>query len=389
MQRHAIQPRQNLDARARETGFEFATIDGTVYWDERAYYAFTLEQIETQLEAPSAELSAMCLELVDRAIRDERILTRLSIPESVWNLIAESWRRGDPSLYGRYDLAYDGNGPAKLLEYNADTPTALFEASVFQWLWLEDVIATGALPPNADQFNSIHEVLIAALRDVARKYDAQTLHLACEASSVEDRGLVVYLADCATQAGLATTLLPIGDVGSRGKGPFVDRAGVDIPLLFKLYPWEWMFSDAFIVSPSMEQTRFIEPPWRAILSNKGILPLLWAIAPGHPNLLPSYFADDPAASALQGRYARKPLHSREGSNIVLMDGAASLDRASGPYDENDAIVQALAPLPVFAGNTPVIGSWIVGGAPCGIGVREDTSIITKNTSRFIPHAIVG
>jgi glutathionylspermidine synthase len=37
-------------------------------------------------------------------------------------------------LYGRFDLAYRGDGPPKLLEYNADTPTALFEAAVVQWI---------------------------------------------------------------------------------------------------------------------------------------------------------------------------------------------------------------------------------------------------------------
>ena len=49
------------------------------------------------------------------------------------NFIAASWKRRDASLYGRFDLRYDGQGPAKLLEYNADTPTSLFETAVFQW----------------------------------------------------------------------------------------------------------------------------------------------------------------------------------------------------------------------------------------------------------------
>jgi glutathionylspermidine synthase len=33
----------------------------------------------------------------------------------------------------------------------------------------------------------------------------------------------------------------------------------------------------------------------------------------------------------------------------------------------------------------VIGSWIVGEEPAGIGMREDSTPITKNTSRFVPH----
>jgi glutathionylspermidine synthase len=387
MRRLPVSPRANLAERCRETGFDFATIDGAVYWDERAYYAFTLRQIENHIEDPTTELSALCLDLVDRAMRDERILERLSIPSVVWDLIADSWRRRDPSLYGRFDLVYDGAGPARLLEYNADTPTALFEASVFQWHWLEDLRAARVLPDTADQFNAIHEALIATL--TANKGPGPaTLHLACDRHSVEDSGLIAYLADCAMQAGFTTTLLGIEDIGSRGRGPFVDLGGADIAVLFKLYPWEWMVTDAFIASPSMAHTRFIEPPWKAILSNKGILPLLWALHPGHPNLLECYFADDPAAARSADAHARKPLHSREGSNITLVRNGQVFARTGGVYADDAAVVQALAPLPSFDGNRPVIGSWIIGDKACGIGIREDAAPITQNTSRFVPHAII-
>jgi len=91
--------------------------------------------------------------------------------------------------------------------------------------------------------------------------------------SIEDRGLIFYLQDCAKQAGFVTETLGIGDIGTTGKGPFIDLRNEPIDLLFKLYPREWMFADAFSRSPSMGATRFIEPPWKAILSNKGILPL--------------------------------------------------------------------------------------------------------------------
>ena len=80
-----------------------------------------------------------------------------------------------------------------------------------------------------------------------------------------------------------------------------------------------MFADAFSRSPSMGATRFIEPPWKAILSNKGILPLLWEKEPPHPNLLPAYFEDDPRRAQLQGRYAKKPLYSREEAFILASE----------------------------------------------------------------------
>lgn len=389
MQRIPITPRTNIGARAKETGFAFAAIDGSVYWDESAYYGFSLGQIEQHIEDPARELAALCVELAGRVVADEKLLRRLAIPVHAWDLIAESFRRADPSLYGRFDFSYDGRGPARLLEYNADTPTALFEASVFQWLWLEDQLAAGALPAGADQFNSIHEKLIARFAAIkAANPNARQLHLACDAQSVEDSGLIDYLSDCAVQAGFATYDMEMKEIGVSPQEAFVNLQDEPIELMFKLYPWEWLLAEKFGRSKAMRKTQFIEPPWKAVLSNKGILPLLWQMAPGHPNLLESYFDDDPAKSALQGRFAKKPLYSREGSNIVLVDGDSTIDRAAGPYGDGGHIVQALAPLPNCAGNYPVIGSWIVGADACGIGIREDTSPITKNTSRFIPHAIL-
>jgi glutathionylspermidine synthase len=390
MQRIAVSPRPNFEDRVREHGFDFHSIDGQPYWDERAYYAFTLEQIEEDLEGPSESLAALCLELVERVVASEEMLTRLAIPRHAWDLLAASWRGGEPSLYGRFDFSYDGRHPAKLLEYNADTPTALYEASFFQWLWLEDAMAQGLVPAGSDQFNSIHEALIERLTEFRRVPGApDTLHLACMPDSVEDRGLISYLADCAGQAGFRPVPLAMADIGDHGKdGPFVDLGNAPIRLMFKLYPWEWMFADPFSQSPAMRRTRFLEPPWKAILSNKGMLPLLWEMAPNHPNLLAAFFEDEPARSALNRSYAKKPFYSREGANVLLAQGGHVIDSDDGPYGREGAIFQELALPPAFDGQYPVVGSWIIGNRSCGIGIREDTSPITKNTSRFIPHIIL-
>lgn len=370
---------------AAKVGFDFHTIDGAPYWDESAYYAFTLEEIERDLEAPTAELDGMCRALVERAVDDERILRRLAVPVTYWNWIAASWKRGDRSLYGRFDLRYAGDGPAKLLEYNADTPTAVFETGVFQWLWLEQAIARGALPGAADQYNSLHEALIEGWRGFGAD---RHLHLAGMMENAEDHGTLAYLEDCARQAGLSTTTLAMADIGRRPDGVFVDLDERPIELLFKLYPWEWMLREAFGPRLPGAPTRFVEPPWKMILANKGILPLLWEMFPRHPNLLPAYFDDDPAAAALGASYARKPLYSREGANVELVRDGAMLDADAGPYGAEGYVRQALAPLPEFSGNFTVLGSWIAAGRPCGLSVREDSTPITKNSSRFLPHAIV-
>ena len=385
MQRIPCPERDDWEATAAATGFAFHTESGQRYWDERAYYAFSLEEIERDIEAPTAELHAMCRELVGRAVRDEQLLRQLKIPQAFWTLIAASWKRSDPSLYGRFDFRYDGRGPAKLLEYNADTPTSLFEAAVFQWTWLEQAIERQIVPKRADQYNSLHDNLIEAWRRIG---NGQRLHLAAAMDDVEDRGTVSYLADVAQQGGLDPVLIDIAAIGLHDNGNFVDLDDRPIELAFKLYPWEWMFREQFGARLKGASTRWIEPPWKAVLSNKGILPLLWQMFPNHPSLLPAFFDDDPAAAGLGSSYLRKPLYSREGANVTLVSGGSAIDAQPGPYGAEGFIRQALAPLPDFSGQYPVLGSWLVGDTACGLSIREDENPITGNLSRFVPHAIV-
>jgi glutathionylspermidine synthase len=385
MQRITCPERSDWRTTAEETGFDFHTVDGERYWDERAYYAFSLDEIEDQIEAPSGEIDAMCLELVSNAVDDEDYLHRLKIPETFWPLISESWHRDEGSLYGRLDLSFDGRGPAKLLEYNADTPTSIFEAAVFQWTWLEQAIDRHIIPGHADQFNSIHECLIDGWQKVSA---GRHVHLAGTTENAEDAATLAYLEDTARQAGLATTLIDIEDIGLRDDGSFVDLDDRSIELVFKLYPWEWMFHDAFGARLADAPTRWIEPPWKAILSNKGILPLLWEMFPDHPNLLPAFFEDDPNAAQLGACFVRKPLYSREGANVALISDGVTVVEQQGPYGAEGFIRQAFAPLPNFSQQYPVLGSWLIDHTPCGLSIREDENPITGNTSRFLPHAIL-
>ncbi|MGC2083539.1 MAG: glutathionylspermidine synthase family protein [Bradyrhizobium sp.] len=386
MKRIACPERDDWRQTADDCGFDFCEIDGQRYWDERAYYQFSLKEIDVDIEAATAEIEAMCLELVDRALADDAILTRLKIPPAFWPLLHDSWQREDRSLYGRLDLSFSGQGPAKLLEYNADTPTSIFEAAVFQWTWLEQSIERRVLPGRADQYNSIHERLIARWEELG---PVGRLHLTGMTGEAEDAGTLAYLADTAAQAGLATEIIDIADIGWRDKGGgFVDLDTNDMALVFKLYPWEWMFHDTFGARLPEARTRWIEPPWKALLSNKGILPLLWQMFEGHPNLLPAFFEDDPKAARLGTSFVRKPLYSREGANVSLVADGVAVSTEGGPYGAEGFVRQALAPLPDFGGVYPVVGSWLVAGEPCGLSIREDATPITGNGSRFLPHAIL-
>jgi glutathionylspermidine synthase len=125
MKRITVPERPGWKEQAEKLGFGFHTMYGAPYWDESRAYQFTLEEIERDLEDPSQELYGMCLDLVERVVRDVALLEKMAIPEGYRDWIRKSWDASEPSLYGRFDFIYNGNGPAKLLEFNADTPTAL------------------------------------------------------------------------------------------------------------------------------------------------------------------------------------------------------------------------------------------------------------------------
>lgn len=387
MRRVTLAPRRDWEAQVERLGFSFHTIDDATYWDESAAYEFTLEQIERDIEGPTEEIEQLCFAFIEKAIADDATLTRLAIPQAQWSFIRDSWQRGDRNLYGRLDLSYDGKGPAKLLEYNADTPTGLFESSVVQWDWLEQAMANGTIPPGCDQFNSLHERLIAAFKGL-RSPLPERMHLTCVKDSNEDKGTVDYLLDCARQAGIDARFGFIEEIGLLNDGRFCDGSNVPIEMMFKLYPWEWLFRERYADALGGSRCQFVEPPWKAIISNKGLLACLWEMAPGHPNLLPAFFEGDPRCETLSPRRVRKPLYSREGANVTLTERGKVLDSDDGPYGAEGFVLQDAA-LNLFeqGGNYAVIGSWLVASQACGLCIREDATPITKNTSRFVPHYI--
>lgn len=378
MIRKRVAKRPNWKETFEEAGFSFHSMDGE-YWREGICYEFTSEQIDA-LDDITRELHGMCLAAVDHVIRHNH-WDNLAIPESWRPPITASWERQDPSIYGRFDLAYNGSDPPKLLEYNADTPTSLYESSIAQWLWLEESM------PRMDQFNSIHEKLLQRFHELAAQaVDRGIFHFTAVSEHEEDLVNVEYLRDIATQAGFDTHLTFIENIGfDPAATRFVDDKHQEIRSLFKLYPLEWLLQDEF--GPHILQQRdlqLFEPLWKVIASNKGLLPILWKLYPDHPNLLAASFDEPQAAS----RYVKKPVFSREGANIQICAEGAVLHDSGGTYGGNRCIYQDYYELPRHGDVYTLIGSWIIGNEPAGLGLREDTTVITKNTSMFVPHYFV-
>jgi len=387
MLRIDIQERPNWQKKARDYGFSFHTMHGQAYWDESAYYQFTLQQIERDLESPTEEIHQMCLAVVEEVVNDEALLAKFQIPPLFWQSVADSWRNKDPSLYSRLDFAYSGQGPAKLYENNADTPTSLYESGFWQWLWLEDQVKAGKLSRQADQFNSLQEKLIRQFRKLADHYQIDAMHFACCTDTQEDRGTVQYLQDCAAEAALANEFVFIEDIGLGDTGHFTDLNDGVIATLFKLYPWEFMQREEFAPAILHAGVNWVEPMWKSVLSNKALLPMLWQLFPNHPNLLPAYF-EDQLHLCTQSKLIKKPIFSREGANVSLIENGKVLSHGDGPYGEEGFIYQAYCPLQQFGQNHTLIGSWLVNDSAAGISVREDLSAITQDLSRYLPHIIL-
>lgn len=372
MQRHIITPRNNWQNEVEKLGFGFHTTN-VPYWEESKYYSFSLDEIN-KIEIATQEIYEMCLEAVQYVI-DEELYDLFKIPKEYISLIESSWSQDSPAIYGRFDLCYK-DGKIKLLEFNADTPTSLFECGIVQWYWLKD------FNNSKDQFNSIHEKLINYWEFLKNYlYRDSPLYFTCVKNSLEDLTTTEYLRDCAIQAGIDTKLIFIEDIGFDGVS-FRDLKDNEIKNIFKLYPWENLITEDFGKHIEHSRSLWIEPAWKMILSNKAILPILFQLFPDSEYLLPTFFESKGLTN-----YVKKPIFSREGANIEIFKENKLISQTLGEYGKEGYIYQQLFELPNFDGNFPVIGSWIIGQEPAGMGIRESGTLITNNSSKFIPHLI--
>lgn len=375
MERVPVVPRSGYREKIEALGFDF---HGD-YWREEACYHFTAREIE-QLETATAEAYRMYCEAAAYLIEEnpEWMERALGLPREVCERIRDSWDADELSLYGRFDFLLGRNGIPKILEFNADTPTSLLEASVIQWQWKEDVC------PQYDQYNGIHEGLVQSWKDIFPEGGA--IHFAGVLDNSEDTGTLQYLASTAMEAGFSTRVLDMNDLDLQD-GIFHDPSGDVVKRCFKLYPWEWMADE----SPAgcLADVTWVEPVWKLVMSNKAILCTLFELFPDSPYVLPCYLSRPQS-----GLYCKKPVFSREGHNVSMLEihdweERIRLPETEGEYNTGAYVYQQYVEPTVYQGRYPVIGSWIVGGEPAGIGIRENRSEVTDNLSEFVPHIIVG
>jgi glutathionylspermidine synthase len=372
MKRLTLQPRLHWQQKVQALGLTYHSHKGKPYWDESVCYEFTAEE-SSALVSAAKELQARCIEAVHEVITRDWF-HRFGISSEAAACIRYSWQRDGLGIIGRFDLAWDGVGPAKMLEYNADTPTGVFEASIVQDRWLREVL------PERIQCNTLHKDLISAWQALR----APAVHFAAVLDAPEDSLTTHYLAQTCQEAGTRTTLIDMQNIGFHHReGRFVDLLNRPMEKIFKLYPWEWMWDEVFGTHLPGRCGVFLEPVWKMILSNKAILPILWELFPGHPHLLPAFETPD----RLGGNYVKKPKLGREGSNITIYGSSKPAVSTAGHYGSEGYVFQALAPFTDFEGQHPEFGLWMVAGEPAGLGIREESQAVVHNDSRFVPHCI--
>lgn len=374
MKRLPVTPRPGYREKIEALGFDF---HGD-YWREEAYYSFTADEV-ARLEDATTEAYRMYCEAARFIIEDypefmERIL---NIPSEVCERIRESWEADELSLYGRFDFMMDKDDIPKILEFNADTPTSLLEASVIQWQWKEDVF------PGRDQYNGIHEGLVQSWKDIFP--EGGEIHFAGAMENNEDTGTLQYLASTAMEAGFSTRVLDMQALDLQD-GRFYDPAGEPVHRCFKLYPWEWMVEE----SPDgcLAEVAWLEPVWKLVMSNKAVLSTLYELFPDSPYVLPCYLSRPQS-----GVFCKKPVFSREGHNVSIVEihnweERFRLAETEGDYNTGAYVYQEYVQPTVYGGRYPVIGSWVIGGEAVGIGIRENRTEVTDNLSEFVPHIIL-
>ncbi len=373
MERVFVAPRPGYREKIEALGFDF---HGD-YWREEACYRLSSNEVE-MLETATAEAYRMYCDAVEYILNDqpefmERIL---QLPPEICERIRRSWDEDELSLYGRFDFLVDKSGVPRILEFNADTPTSLLEASVIQWQWKEDLF------PASDQYNGIHEGLVQSWKDMFPA--GSEIHFAGALDDHEDTGTLQYLASTAMEAGFSTRVLDMNSLDLRD-GCFYDPSGEQVKRCFKLYPWEWMVDES--ADGCLADVQWVEPVWKLLMSNKAILKVLFDLFPDSPYVLPCYLSRPES-----GLFCKKPVYSREGHNVSVLEirnweERVRLAETEGDYNKGAYVYQEYVEPTAYSGRYPVIGSWVVGGEPAGIGIRENRTEITGNLSEFVPHII--
>ncbi|MDX4012529.1 glutathionylspermidine synthase family protein [Aliarcobacter skirrowii] len=366
--------------------------------DESSYIANELvviseEEAEAFYEATN-ELYDMFIEGAQYVI-DNELFHELNIPFNLVEVIKESWENDVHwHLYSRFDLAGGVDGkPIKLIEFNADTPTSLFETAIIQWAMLKK---NGL--DESSQFNNLYDALkdnfkrIITLDSDIEKFDEYYSKLGWKilfssiSSSSEDINTTKLLQHIASEAGFNTDFEFIENVNFSDDGIFKDDELFEF--WFKLIPWEDIAIQeselALILTEIIKEKRAIifNPAYTLIFQSKAFMKILWDLYPNHPLLLETSF------EPLKGKkYVEKKAFGREGANIKIInsDGSVEIENG-GDYEGHKSIFQEYVDFVKDSKGECYQAGVFYAYEACGLGFRRGGKIL-NNMSKFVGHII--
>ena len=352
----------------------------------------TSDEADAYYEA-SNELYEMFAEAGEYVIENE-LFHELGIPFNLIDTVKMSWDNDVHwHLYGRFDLAGGLDGkPIKLIEFNADTPTALFETSIIQWATLK---ANGM--EESHQFNSLYEAIgdnfkrLVMLEDdiegFNEHYDGWKILFSSVKDNPEEESTVKLLQTIANEAGFITEFAYMEDVEFSGEdGIFYND--VNYEYWFKLYPWEDIGIEesdlAMLLTQIMENQKAIilNPAYTLMFQSKAFMAILWELYPNHPLLLETSF--EPLEGIAQ---VEKKIFGREGANTIIVDKNEEIvAQTDGEYGEFASIFQEYVELPKNDKGESYQAGVFYAYEGCGLGFRKG-GLILDNASKFVGHVV--
>jgi glutathionylspermidine synthase len=375
-----------------ELGFVWHTdSDETPYISDKLV-VITEAEAEAYYEAGN-ELYEMFVEAGDYIV-ENNLFHQIGIPFNLVDIIKESWESDVHwHLYSRFDLAGGVDGkPIKLLEFNADTPTALFETAIVQWAMLKQ---NGL--EESHQFNSLYDSLIEnfqrlitldeSVEEFEERYEGWRFLFTSIKDNAEEEQTVRLLQHIADEAGYETEFAYIDDIEfSDEEGIFYE--GENYELWFKLIPWEDIAleeSDLAMILRSIIQNQkaiLFNPAYTLMFQSKGILKVLWELYPNHPLLL------ETSSEPLEGKkQVKKPIFGREGGNISIIDSdGATIASEDGDYDSYEVVYQEYTELPTDSSGASYQAGLFYVYESCSLGFRKG-GLILDNMSKFVGHTV--
>ncbi len=365
--------------------------------DESSYLCDTLVEIsEAEAEAFYAagnELYDMFVAAGDYVVEHD-LFHEIGIPFNLIEQIKESWENEVHwHLYGRFDLAGGLDGkPIKLLEFNADTPTALYETAIVQWAMLKQNDLE-----ESRQFNALYEALLENFKRLVtleesveafeERYEGWKFLFTAVRGSAEEENTVRLLQHIASEAGYETAFAYTDEVELDGEeGIFYQDEPYE--LWFKLVPWEDIAIEESELAALLgeiiahQKAIIFSPAYTLMFQSKGMLKILWDLYPDHPLLLESSF------EPLEGiKQVRKPIFGREGGGVAILDAEGrELLREESEYEAFKPVYQAYTSLPVDEEGAHYQAGLFYAYEACGLGFRKGGEIL-NNMSKFVGHTV--